>query len=85
MSYSLTKKILVSYQYYFRSGYTATDRLEDLIDAITKAIDEENFAVSIFDCILRGNNYEWPSLQLVKLPNKIVRIINNMPLRDHIT
>ena len=36
-------------------------------------------------CILWGNNYEAPVSQLVKLQNKVVRVINNLPLRDHIT
>ena len=35
--------------------------------------------------VLWGNNYEAPLSQLVRLQNKVVRIINNVPLRDHIT
>ena len=31
-----------------------------------------------------GNNYEAPLSQLVRLQNKVARIINNVPLRDHI-
>ena len=42
--YCLTENILVSNQY----GYNTTDCLVDLIDAITKALDEEKYAVSIF-------------------------------------
>ena len=38
-----------------------------------------------YGCILWGNNYEAPLSQLVKLQNKVVRVINNVPLRDHIT
>ena len=38
-----------------------------------------------YGCILWGNNYEAPVSQLVKLQNKVVRVINNVPLRDHIT
>ena len=38
-----------------------------------------------YGCVLWGNNYEAPLAQLVKLQNKVVRIINNVPLRDHIT
>ena len=38
-----------------------------------------------FGCVLWGNNYEVLLAQLVKLQNKAVRIINNVPLRDHIT
>ena len=38
-----------------------------------------------YGCILWGNNYEAPLSQLVRLQNKVVRIINNVPLCDHIT
>lgn len=38
-----------------------------------------------YGCVLWGNNYEAPLSQLVRLQNKVVRIINNVPLRDHIT
>ena len=44
----LTENILVSKQYGFRSGYDTTDCLVDLIDEITKALDEEKYAVSYF-------------------------------------
>ena len=46
--YCLTENILVSNQYGFRSGYNTTDCLVDLIDEITKALDGEKYAVSIF-------------------------------------
>ena len=38
-----------------------------------------------YSCILWGNNYEAPLSQLVKLQNKAIRIINNVPVRDHVT
>ena len=38
-----------------------------------------------YACVLRGNNYEAPLSQLVRLQNKVVRIINNAALCDHIT
>ena len=38
-----------------------------------------------YGCVLWGNNYEAPLAQLVKLQYKAVRIINNVPLRDHTT
>ena len=38
-----------------------------------------------YGCVLWGNNYEAPLAQLVKLQNKVVRVIKNVPLRDHIT
>ena len=37
-----------------------------------------------YGCVLWGNSYEAPISQLVRLQNKVVRIINNVPLRDHI-
>ena len=33
---------------------------------------------------MRGNNYEAPLSQLVKLQNKAIRIINNVPTRDRV-
>ena len=38
-----------------------------------------------YGCVLWGNNYEGPLSQLVRLQNKVVRIMNDVPLRDHIT
>ncbi len=38
-----------------------------------------------YGCVLWGNNYEAPLSKLVRLQNKAIRIINNVPLRDHIT
>ena len=38
-----------------------------------------------YGCVLWGNNYEAPLSQLVRLQNKVDRIMNNVPLRDHIT
>ena len=49
LSFYLTyEDILVPNQYGFRSGMTTVDCLVDLIDEITKALDEENYAISIF-------------------------------------
>ena len=39
----------------------------------------------IYGCILWGNNYENPLLQLIRLQNKAIRIIDDVPLLDHIT
>jgi len=38
-----------------------------------------------YGCVLWGNNYEAPLSQLVRLLNKVARIINNMPLRGHVS
>ena len=37
-----------------------------------------------YSCILCGNNYEAPLSQSAKLQNKVVRVINNVPLCDFI-
>ena len=39
----------------------------------------------IYRCILWGNTYENPSRQLIRLQNKAIRIINDVPLQDNIT
>ena len=39
----------------------------------------------IYGCLLWGNNYDNPLSQLILLQNKAVRIINDVPLQDHIT
>ena len=38
-----------------------------------------------YGCVMWGNNYEAPLSQLVRLQNKAVRIINDVPLCDHVT
>ena len=39
----------------------------------------------IYGSLLRGNNYDNPLSQLIRLQNKAVRIMNDVPLQDHIT
>ena len=39
----------------------------------------------IYRCLLWGNNYDNPLSQLIRLQNKAVRIMTDVPLRDHIT
>ena len=39
----------------------------------------------IYGCLLWGNNYDNPLSQLICLQNKAFRIMNDVPLRDHIT
>ena len=48
MYYLTTERILVSNQYGFRPGNSTTDCFVDLIDEITRALDEESYAVSLF-------------------------------------
>ena len=38
-----------------------------------------------YGSILWANNYEAPLSGIVRLQNKVIRIINDVPLRDHIT
>ena len=38
----------------------------------------------IYGSLLRGNNYDNPLSQLIRLQNKAVRIMNDVPLQDHI-
>ena len=37
-----------------------------------------------YGCILWLNNYDSPLSSAVKLQNKVVRIINDVPIRDHV-
>ena len=39
----------------------------------------------IYGCLLWGNNYDNLLSQLIRLQNKAVRIISDVPLQDHIT
>ena len=39
----------------------------------------------IYGCLLWGNNYDNPLSQLIRLQNKAVRIMKDIPLWDHIT
>ena len=39
----------------------------------------------IYGCFLWGNTYDSPLSQLIRLQNKVVRIMNDVPLRDSIT
>ena len=38
-----------------------------------------------YACTLWGNNYNTPLSQIVKLQNKVVRVINDVPLMESIT
>ena len=39
----------------------------------------------IYGCLLWGDNYDNPLSQLIRLQNKAVTIMNDVPLRDHFT
>ena len=38
-----------------------------------------------YGCILWGNNYAAPLSEIVRLQNKAIRVINDVPLQEHIT
>ena len=39
----------------------------------------------IYGCLLWGNTYDSPLSELIRLQNKVVRIMNDVPLRDSVT
>lgn len=43
------------------------------------------YSYLIYGWVLWGDNYEALLSQLLRLQNKVARIINNVPLCDHIT
>ena len=45
----------------------------------------KRYLVGNQSCLLWGNNYDNPLSQLIRLQNKAVRIMNDFPLRYHIT
>ena len=82
--YCLTENILVSNQYGFRSGYNTTDCLVDLIDEITKALDEEKYAVSIFLDLSKAFDTVNHSILLSKLDLYGVRGNENQWFRSYL-
>ena len=83
--YCLTENILVSNQYGFRSGYNTTDCLVDLTDEITKALDEEKYAVSIFLDLSKAFDTVNHSILLSKLDVYGIRGNENLRFRSYLS
>ena len=79
--YCLTENILVSN----RSGYNTTDCLVDLIDEITKALDEEKYAVSIFLNLSKAFDTVNHSILLSKLDLYGIRGNENQWFRSYLS
>ena len=75
--------ILVTNKYGFRSGMTTVDCLVDLIDEITKALDEEN-AISIFLDLRKAFDTVNHSILLSKLDVYGIRDIENQWFRSYL-
>ena len=85
LSFYLTyEDILVPNQYGFRSGMTTVDCLVDLIDEITKALDEENYAISIFLDLSKAFDTVNHSILLSKLDVYGIRDIENQWFRSYL-
>ena len=83
--YCLTENILVSNQYDFRSGYNTTDCFVDLIDEITKALDEEKYAVSLFLDLSKAFDTVNHSILLSKLDLYDIRGNENKWFRSYLS
>ena len=81
----MTENILVSNQYGFRSGSTTTDCLVELMDEITKALDEEKYAVSIFLDLSRAFDTVNHSILLSKLDSYGIRGIENQWFKTYLS
>ena len=83
LSFYLTyEDSLVPNQYDFRTGMTTVDCLVDLIDEITKALDEENYAISIFLDLSKSFDTANHSILLSKLDVYGIRDIENQWFRS---
>ena len=81
----MIENILVSNQYGFRSGSTTTDCLVELMDEITKAIDEEKYAVSIFLDLSKAFDTVNHSILLPKLNSYGIRSIENQWFKSYLS
>ena len=81
----LTENILASNQCGFRSGYNTTDCLVDLIEEITKALDEEKYAVSIFLDLSKAFDTVNHSILLPKLDLYGIRGNGNQWFRSYLS
>ena len=85
LSFLTTERILVPNQYGFRPGNSTTDCLVDLIDEITKALDEENYAVSLFLDLSKAFDTVNHSILLSKLDLYGIRNIENQWFRSYLS
>ena len=76
--------IQVPNQYGFRSGMTTVDCLVDPTDEITKALDEENYAISIFLDLSKAFDTVKNSILLSKLDVYGIRDIENQWFRSYL-
>ena len=83
--YLTFEDILVPNQYGFRSGKTMVDCVVDLRDGITKALDEESYAISIFLDLSEAFDTVNHSILLSKLDVYGIRVIENQWFRSYLT
>ena len=75
--------IFVPHLYGFRSGMATVDCLANLIDEITKALDEKSYAISIFLDLSGAFDRVNSSILLSKLGVYGMRVIENQLLRSY--
>ena len=80
-----TENILVSNQFGFRAGKTTTDCLVDLVDDITKVIDEGSYAVSIFLDLSKAFDTVNHSILLSKLDLYGIRAGENQWFKSYLS
>ena len=80
-----TENIIVSNQLGFRAGKTTTDCLVDLVDDITKAIDEGSYAVSIFLDLSKAFDTVNHSILLSKLDLYGIRAGENQWFKSYLS
>ena len=80
-----TENILVSNQFGFRARKTTTDCLVDLVDDITKAIDEGSYSVSIFLDLSKAIDTANHSILLSKLDLYGIRAGENQWFKSYLS
>ena len=83
--YFTTENLLVSNQYGFRSGNTTTDCLVDLVDEVTRALDEGKYAVSLFLDLSKAFDTVNHSILLSKLDLYGIRAKENQWFRSYLS
>ena len=80
-----TENIFVTNQFGFRVRKTTTDCLVDLVDDITKAIDEGSYAVSIFLDLSKAFDTVNHSILLSKLDLIGIRVGENQWFKSYLS